>query len=108
MAHTIKLTKGAVNDLEGLYEYIAQNDSSNKANTVLNKIENHLEALAQNPERGSYVRELLELGIKEYREIYFKPYRMIYRIMNATVYIYLIVDGRRNLQDLLQQRLLNH
>ena len=107
MAHTVKLTKGAVNDLEDLYEYIAQNDSPNKANTVLDKIENHLDALAQNPERGSYVRELLELGIKEYREIYFKPYRMIYRQMNSIVYVYLIVDGRRNLQDLLHQRLIH-
>jgi len=75
--------------------------------TLLNKIDNHLEALAQNLERGSYVRGLLELGIKEYREIYFKPYRMIYRQMNSTVFVYLIVDGRRNLQDLLQQRLLH-
>lgn len=107
MAYTVKLTKGAVNDLEGLYEYIAQNDSQSRANTVLDKIEDCLDALSQNPERGSYVRELLELGIKEYREIYFKPYRMIYRVKNSIVYIYLIIDGRRNLQDLLQQRLLN-
>jgi toxin ParE1/3/4 len=38
--------------------------------------------------------------------VYFKPYRVIYRVMNAKVFVYLIVDGRRDMQTLLTQRLL--
>jgi len=49
---------------------------------------------------------LLHLGIREYRQTIFKPYRMIYRIIGKTVYIYLIADGRRNMQALLERRLL--
>ncbi|MBA3017875.1 MAG: type II toxin-antitoxin system RelE/ParE family toxin, partial [Desulfobacteraceae bacterium] len=45
-------------------------------------------------------------GIRDYREIFFKPYRIIYRIDNENVYVYLIVDGRRDMQTLLQRRLL--
>ena len=47
------------------------------------------------------------LGIREYREIFFKPYRIIYRIMKKNVYVLLIVDGRRDMQSLLQRRLLD-
>jgi toxin ParE1/3/4 len=46
------------------------------------------------------------LGIREYREVFFKPYRLIYRIIGNKVYIMLIVDGRRDMQSLLQRRLL--
>ena len=37
----------------------------------------------------------------------FKPYRLIYRVMGRQVVIYLIVDGRRDMQSLLANRLLS-
>jgi toxin ParE1/3/4 len=49
---------------------------------------------------------LLALGIREYRQTFFRPYRLIYRVMDRRVYIYLIADGRRNMQSLLARRLL--
>ena len=52
-------------------------------------------------------KELLTLGIREYRQIFFKPYRIIYRVMEKNVYVLLIVDGRRDMQSLLQRRLLD-
>nr|MBC8362588.1 type II toxin-antitoxin system RelE/ParE family toxin [Candidatus Desulfatibia profunda] len=63
--------------------------------------------LSEFPERGVYPKELLKLGIREYREIFFKPYRIIYRVMDKNVYVLLIVDGRRDMQSLLQRRLLD-
>jgi toxin ParE1/3/4 len=63
--------------------------------------------LSKFPERGVYPKELIALGIREYREIFFKPYRIIYRIKDKNVYVLLIVDGRREMQSLLQRRMLN-
>jgi len=57
-------------------------------------------------ERGSHPKELLVLGIREYRQTFFKPYRLIYRIVGQRVHVYLIVDGRRDMQGLLARRLL--
>ena len=45
-------------------------------------------------------------GIREYREIFFKPYRIIYRVMENNVYVLAIADGRRDMRTLLQRRLL--
>ncbi len=50
--------------------------------------------------------ELPALGIKEYRQTSFKSYRMIYRITSSQVIIYLIADGRRDMQSVLARRLL--
>jgi toxin ParE1/3/4 len=106
MPFAVLLTNDAARDLTELYDYIAVNDSPRKADYVLKQIEKTFFTLSEFPERGVYPKELLKLGIREYREIYFKPYRIIYRIMDKNVYVLLIVDGRRDMQSLLQRRLL--
>jgi len=103
----VLLTNDAARDLEEIYNYIALHDSPQKADYVLEHIEKAFFSLSKFLERGVYPKELLALGIREYREIFFKPYRIIYRIMDKNVYVLLIVDGRREMQSLLQRRLLN-
>ena len=66
-----------------------------------------VENLTVHPERGTYPKELSALGIQEYRQTFFKPYRVIYRITGQAVYIVLIADGRRDMQSLLIRRLLS-
>ncbi|MNC90549.1 Plasmid stabilization system protein [compost metagenome] len=65
-----------------------------------------VERLATFPDRGPHPKELQALGIREYRQAYFKPYRLIYRVTGKQVFIYLIADGRREMQSLLARRLL--
>jgi toxin ParE1/3/4 len=106
MSFEVFLTADAVRDIEELYQYIARHDAPGKAQNVLTKIEKTFNSLSETPERGVHPKELLALGIREYREVFFKPYRLIYRIIGDRVYILLIVDGRRDMQSLLQRRLL--
>ena len=106
MSCKILLTHSAERDLEALYDHIAENDSQANANYVLDKLMEVAESLAAFPERGSYPKELLALGIREYRQVYFKPYRLIYRINGKQVIVYLIADGRRDMQTLLMRRML--
>ena len=106
MSFKVFLTADAVGDLEEIYEYIAEHDAPQKAEQVLARIERTFKSLSESPERGAYPKELLTLGIREYRQIFFKPYRVIYRIMGDRVYVLLIVDGRRDMETLLQRRLL--
>jgi toxin ParE1/3/4 len=107
MPFAVLLAKDAARDLNELYDYIAVHDSLRKADYVLEQIEKTFSTLSEFPERGVYPKELLKLGIREYREILFKPYRIIYRVMDKNVYVLLIVDGRRDMQSLLQRRLLD-
>lgn len=104
--HAVLLTHGAEQDIEAIYDHIAQYDSVAHADYVLDALMQAVERLARLPERGSYPRELAALGIKEYRQVMFKPYRVIYRISGKNVIIHLIADGRREMQSVLASRLL--
>jgi toxin ParE1/3/4 len=107
MTHfAVLLTQDAQDDLQDLYDYIAEHDSPLKADGVLAKLETVVESLGRFPERGTITKELRDIGIRDYREVYFKPYRVIYRVLGSKVYVYLVVDGRRDMQTLLALRLL--
>ncbi|MCU7936830.1 MAG: type II toxin-antitoxin system RelE/ParE family toxin [Candidatus Thiodiazotropha sp. (ex Dulcina madagascariensis)] len=107
MSYAVFLTEGAENDLVSIYNYIYEHDAPGRADHVLHQIESTFSRLADLPERGSYPKELAALGIHEYREVLFKPYRIVYRVVKKTVFIMLIIDGRRDMQTLLQRRLLD-
>lgn len=106
MVFEVLLTNEAAHDHEEIYNYIALHDSFQKADHVSARIEEVFFSLSEFPEQGFYPEELLALGIREYREIFFKPYRILYRVVKNVVYVLLIVDGRRGMQSLLQRRLL--
>jgi len=100
------LTEDANRDLEEIYSYVVEHDSLGKAEELLNRIADVFDSLGNHPDRGSYPKELSALGIREYRQLFFKPYRIIYRVIEKRVYVYLIADGRRDFQTLLARRLL--
>ncbi len=102
----VLLTAGAEQGLESVYTYIAESDCVPNPNHVLDEVMKVVQSLRQCPDRGSYVKELVALGIKDYRQAALKPYRVIYRVMGDQAVIYLIVDGRRDMQSLLARRLL--
>ena len=106
MPFLVQLTDDAARDLEEICDYIEQHDAPSKADHVLEQIEQAFGSLSKHPRRGNYPKELLDIGIREYREIFFKPYRIIYRVMRNNVYVLVIADGRRDMQTLLQRRLL--
>lgn len=106
MTFQVFLTEDASRDLEALYDYIESRDVPGKADYVLDQIEKAFLNLSNNPKRGACPKELLAIGLREYREIFFKPYRIIYRVMDDKVYVMVIADGRRDMQSLLQRRLL--
>jgi toxin ParE1/3/4 len=104
--YSVVLTEGAEQDLESIYDYIAEFDSVRSADYVLDRLMETARRLSRFPERGNYPKELAALGIREFRQVVFKPYRVIYRVQQSRVVIYLIADGRRNMQSLLARRLL--
>jgi len=106
MRYEVVFTQGAEQDLESIYDYIAEFDCVANANDVLDRLMGVVEELAQLPERGSYPKELVALGIKAYRQMAFKSYRVIYSVVGSQVVIVLIADGRRDMQSVLARRLL--
>lgn len=104
--YEVLLTQGAEQDLESIYDYIAEFDCKASADHVLDRLLKAVESLSAFPERGPYPKELVALGIRDYRQTSFKPYRVIYRVIGQKIYIYVITDDRRDMQSLLARRLL--
>jgi toxin ParE1/3/4 len=102
----VVITEDAENDLEDIVTYIARHDSPRAAQHVLSRILDIAASLTAVPTRGTSPKELRALGDQEYRQVFFKPYRLIYRVVEQQVVIYVITDGRRDMQSLLARRLL--
>jgi len=107
MPRQVLLTADAERDIEDIYDYIAAADSPANARYVLTKLSELVDSLAAFPERGACPHELLALGNRDYRQVLFKPYRVIYRVTSDHVTIDLIADGRRDMPALLARRLFN-
>ncbi len=103
-AFRVRIAKEAEEDLAELVDYIAQHDSVERANCVLERLLTICTRLERHPERGHFLPELRSLGIKTYREVHFKPYRVIYEVIGREVFVLLIVDGRRSMQTILERR----
>ena len=102
----IKITAGARKDLHGIHAYISENDSRENAGCVVQNILRVIETLKELPARGVHPPELIALGNRKYRELFLKPYRILYTVREDVVYIALIADGRRDMHSLLANRLL--
>ena len=94
----------AENDLKRIIEYITD-DSPTIALKILKNIKQKVSSLYDFPERGRIVPELRDQGILQYREIIISPWRILYRISETNVYVLSVLDSRRNIEDILLQRL---
>lgn len=92
-------------DLEDIVTYIATKESIDRANQVFSELEHLILSLDENPERGHYPEELKRQGIKDYKEVNYKPYRIIYEIIGMIVVVHICADGRRDFLSLLESRL---
>lgn len=107
MRYRVLLAESAERDIEDIYRYIARHDSLTNADRVLHALDDLCRRLGDMPEKGNIPKELTAVGITEYREAHYKPYRIIYRIIGSDIVIYCVVDGRRDMQSFLERRLLS-
>jgi toxin ParE1/3/4 len=96
----------AEDDLFDIYGYVALNDSVERADKLYSALRRTCYKLKTLPLRSNIPPELFEIGVTEFRELHYKPYRVIYSIESTSVYVHCILDGRRDVQTVLQERLL--
>lgn len=105
MKYNLYIIDDAENDIYEIYQYVVFSDSLAKAESLLQNIYITCQKLETLPHRGHIPPELKRIGIMEFREIHFKPYRIIYQVIEKAVYIHCVLDGRRELHELLEKRL---
>lgn len=95
----------AARDLTEVVEYTARDDPG-AAVRVPDALEAKASSLETFATRGRIVPELLAVQVREYRELLVKPYRIVYRVEKVRVVVLGVFDGRRNLEDILLDRLI--
>jgi toxin ParE1/3/4 len=110
--YEILLTHGAEQDLESTHHHLAGIGCEYLADRMLDRFMEVFTEVSYHPERGKYSKEFAALGIKNYRVTIldyrltkFRP-RLVYRVLDDKVIIYLIADGREDMQSLLARRML--
>jgi toxin ParE1/3/4 len=106
MRYDVQITRGAETDLTEILAFLLAREGETVAERILEGLLDAAASLGRFPERGSHPRELLELGIREFRQVIVQPYRLIYRIAGDQVFLLLVADGRRDFQGLLERRVL--
>jgi len=101
----VQWSKGAEFDLEQIIEYIKV-DSIESAKKIFFEMKEACDALYYFPQRKRIVPELQQIGISKYREIIFKRWRVIFKVEAEVVYVLMVLDSRRDMEDLLFQRLI--
>ena len=102
--YKVKWTKTSKNDLERIIGYIAERDSVSTASKIYKKIKDCAGNIENYPKKGKIVPELSKHNIISYFEHIILPWRIVYRIENEIVYILAVIDGRRNIEDILMDR----
>ena len=101
----VNVTKNAKTDLKEIIKFIGTSNPMNALN-ILKRLEDRINSLEKYPEKGGYVPELLKHNIKDYRQLIESPWKIIYKIDNDIVNVLIIIDSRRNTQDILVEKLI--
>ena len=96
----------AQGDLARIIEYTAYENPVN-ASKVSEKLKRKIASLHHSPKRERIISELREFGIYQYRELIVSPWRVLYRIREDRVYVLAVLDSRRNIEDILLERVLD-
>ncbi len=94
--YQVNLTQQAQNDLEHIFYYIADDSINNATNFVL-QLEKKIYSLKTYPDRSPFIPENEFFGTN-YRHLVYKKYRIVYRIVEKTVFILRIFHGAKLLK----------
>ena len=105
--YRIEWVPSAIDDLDGILEYKQVHEGPEAAVKLYAAISARIDTLFLHPKRCRIVPELKRFGIREYRELIVSPYRVFIRVEPKLVSIIGIIDGRRDLEEILIHRLMD-
>ena len=88
--YTVKLYARAYRDLDGIYEYIANNLSEPTiASNMIDTLEEAIYSLEYLPERGA-IRHIGAYANSDYRQLFVKRYIIVYRVLKEKKEVHIV------------------
>ncbi len=106
MSFSVVFLKSAEQDVKELKHYIANNFGKETWQATLGRLRDSINTLQTHPHAGKIPDELAALNPPQYRQIISGMNRIIYEIRQKTIYIHVVCDSRRDMQGVLNRRVL--
>ena len=100
----VEVSPFAQDDFNEIIEYYSSY-SQDYVETTISEFEENVMSLQQHPKSGRIIPELERQGITQYRELIQGYYRIVYKISKDKVVILTVVDGRRNFEEIIIEKL---
>jgi len=106
----IEWTPDGIDSLNEILEYYRDRAGENISNTIYDKIMKEIELLKLEEIKTKQTQELKDIGIFDVYELAVKPWKVYYKISknNKKVYVLFVLDGRRNLEELLMSKVIDN
>ena len=106
MKHEIIWSKDAGDELLEIISYIKNNSGKITAKKIFQKIQNEIKRVSENA-AGRRISPLLKkFGINDIHQLNIKPWILYYKTEDNIMKIISIVDGRRNLEEVLYKKII--
>ena len=104
----IAWTDPAKDDLINIRQYLKQSVSLQYAMKVTQEVRDEMTSLIQWSSKGTYVNELEELNLPQYRQLLAGQYRIVFERVDSNIfYIHMVCHTSRDLEALLRRRILS-
>jgi plasmid stabilization system protein ParE len=103
---SIRRTRTALDDLLSIIDHVIAREGTVAAERLAGRITGEVASLTTMPLRCRVVPELEAEGIDGYRELIVGPYRVVFAVRDSGIIILTVLDGRRDLAELLVSRAL--
>ncbi len=101
----VRFTRSGFADLDAIGDYMAQQRGIDTADALVARLQDHIMRLEQHPFRGPVPKELEGLGRDDIRQSLHGLHRIFYRVVGENVFVFMMMDGRRDIEFLLAERL---
>ena len=100
-------SKDAGDDLMEIIGFIAERSGKKAARAIYSRIKGKVESIREFPATGRVVPELISIGVTEIHELIEPRWRIFYRIYQHEVRVLSVIDGRRNIEEILYRKMID-
>jgi toxin ParE1/3/4 len=107
MKYKIIWSKDAGEEFIEIVSWYKYKAGKNVAQRIYSKINSQVKKLKDMPGLGKQVQILNDIGINDYRQLVQDHWIIYYKAEGQTINIISVIDGRRNLEEILYKKILD-
>ena len=101
-------TKDAEESFNEILEYLMEKSGESITQKIYDKIITKIDLLASISFKSKLSQDLKDIGINDVHELTESPWRIFYKTRKDEIIILLILDGRRNIEEILISKVIDN